>query len=246
MTVQAAPSRSAAPAPTPTAGAPHASTAGDISARLAGAGAITFAVTVIAQNLIRGSSAPAMDADATELLAHYSGHDAITYVLAATYVVSGLGLAVFLGGTVRRLLGSTRAGWALTGLFGAGSVMALFSLVVGAEQALSVVGHQDAPDLGAIDALWALHNSVFTVLDLSIAIALLGLSRAGVAAGITPRVFGRLGPVGAGLLMVGTLTGPATAGGETMAFFGVTVVGFMVWLGFLIATGLRLMRAEES
>src|SRR4051812_45405542 len=45
---------------------------GDISARFAGAGAIVFAVVVIAQNLIRGASAPGNGATSTEVLAHYA------------------------------------------------------------------------------------------------------------------------------------------------------------------------------
>ncbi len=53
-----------------------------------------------------------------------------------------------------------------------------------------------------MSALWALHNSVFTVLLLFIGIALLGLGRAGVAAGITPRAFAWLAPLGTGLLAV--------------------------------------------
>ena len=226
----------------------HAPTraAGDISVRLAGAGAITFAVTVIAQNFIRGASAPAMGASTHEILTHYSGDHPISFVLAATYVLSGLGMAVFLGGALRRLLRTDRAGWALTGLAGAVSVMALFAVVVASEQALAVVAQQGNPDPGAIDALWALHNSVFTVLDFSIAIALLGLSRAGVAAGMTPRVFARLAPLGTLLLLVGTLTGPATAAGDTMAFFAITVAGFVIWLSFLIATGVRLVRSVEA
>ena len=134
----------------------------------------------------------------------------------------------------------------MTGLVGAVSVMGLFAVVVGAEQAVGVVAHQTNANLGAIEALWALHNSVFTVLDFSIAVALLGLSRAGIAAGFTPRVFGRLAPVGTALLLVGTLTGPATAAGDTIAFFGITVVGFLIWLAFMIATGLRMMRTEKE
>src|SRR5712691_1360316 len=47
-----------------------------------------------------------------------------------------------------------------------------------------------------------LHNSVFSVLDLFIAIALFGLARAGVAAGVTPRAFAWLAPIGTALLLV--------------------------------------------
>ena len=66
-----------------------------------------------------------------------------------------------------------------------------------------------------VEALWALHNSVFSLLDLSIAMALLGLSRAGIAAGITPKVFRRLAPVGAAMLVVGTLAGPVDRASAT-------------------------------
>ncbi len=220
---------------------------GDISTRLAGAGAITFAVTVVAQNIIRGGSAPANGATTAEVLTHYADHRALTFVLIATYVVSGIGLFTFLGGAMRRLVASSKRGWAFTGLVGATSIMAMFSVVVAAEQALSAVATRGQPDIGgAVEALWTLHNSVFSVLNLSIAAALMGLSRAGVAAGITPRAFRRLGPVGAAMLVVGTLAGPAIAIGDAMPLFGVAGLGFLVWLSFLFTTGLRMIRSSEA
>jgi hypothetical protein len=219
---------------------------GDIRARVAGAGAITFAVTVVAQNIIRGASAPANGASSADVLTHYADHRAITFVLVATYVLSGIGLITFLGGAMRRFMDTDRRSWAFAGLVGATGIMALFTIVVGAEQALSVVASGSKPSVAAIEALWALHNSVFTVLDLSIAAALLGLSRAGVAAGITPRAFHRLAPVGAGLLVIGTLAGPAIAAGDAMPLFGLAGLGFLVWLAFLVTTGLRLVRSNEA
>jgi hypothetical protein len=161
-------------------------------------------------------------------------------------VLSGLGMAVFLGGALRQLLAGGRRGWAITGVVGAVSIMALFAVVVGAEQALGAVAHQDRPDVGAIQAVWAIHNSVFTVLDFSIAVALFGLARAGVAAGITPHAYRRLAPVGAGLLLIGTLAGPSIAEGNAMPLFGLTGVGFLIWLSFLVATGVRLVRSGST
>ncbi|MGZ8713542.1 MAG: hypothetical protein ACXWZX_10105, partial [Mycobacterium sp.] len=193
---------------------------GDISAKLAGIGGIGFAAIVVLQNIIRGGSAPANGATTDEVLTHYADHRAITFVLVATFVLSGAGMAIFLGGAMRRLMASERRGWALTGFAGATGILALFSVVVGCEQALSVVASGDHPNLGAIEALWALHNSVFTVLDLFIAAALLGLSRAGIAAGLTPRAFRRLAPIGSALLLVGTFAGPAIAAGDAMPLFG--------------------------
>ena len=166
----------------PTPSSTGRSATGDLSSRAAGWGALTFAVVVIAQNVIRGAFAPGNGASAAKVLSDYSGDGAIPYVLAATYVVSGVGMAVFLGGVTRHLLATSRRGWAMTGVVGAIGIMIVFTLVVAAEQALTVVAHMDRPDLGALQAVWALHNSTFTVLDLWIAIALLGLSRAAVAA----------------------------------------------------------------
>lgn len=228
-----------------TRSAPEGGGTGDLSTRAAGWGALTFAVVVIAQNLILGASAPPNGASAARILAHYSGDETITVVLVATYVASGIGMAVFLGGVTRRLVASSRPGWAITGLVGATGIMTTFTLVVAAEQALTVAAHADRPDLGAIQALWALHNSIFTVLDLFIALALLGLSRAAVAARITPQAFTWLAPAGAALLAVGTLSGPAIAGGHAMTMFGIAGSGFLVWLAFLIVTGLRLVRTAQ-
>ncbi len=219
---------------------------GDISAKLAGIGGLAFAGIVLLQNIIRGGSAPANGATSAEVLTHYNDHRAITFVLVATFVLSGVGLAFFLGGAMRHLMATERRGWALTGFVGATGVMALFGVVVGAEQALSVVATHSQPNIGAIEALWALHNSVFTVLDIFIAIALLGLSRAGIAAGLTPRAFGRLAPVGSALLLVGTFAGPSIAAGDAMPLFGLAGVGFVIWLAFLAATGIRLVRSQES
>ena len=229
----------------PTPSSTGRSTTGDLSSRAAGWGALTFAVVVIAQNVIRGVFAPGNDASAATVLSDYSGDGAIPYVLAATYVVSGVGMAVFLGGVTRHLLATSRRGWAITGVVGAIGIMIVFTLVVAAEQALTVVAHMDRPDLGALQAVWALHNSTFTVLDLWIAIALMGLSRAAVAAGMTPGAFTWLAPLGAALLVVGVVGGPATAAGHVMVLFGVAGLGFLIWLAFLIVTGARLVRTAE-
>ena len=149
---------------------------GDIPARFAGVGALAFVAVVVLQNVLRGGSAPANGASSDEVLTHYADHRSITFVLIATFVLGGTALAVFIGGAMRRLIAGGRPGWAITGLIGATGVMALFAVMVGVEQALSVVASGDAPDLGAVQALWALHNSVFSVLMLSIGLALLGLS----------------------------------------------------------------------
>src|SRR5689334_17057637 len=68
------------------------------SLRLAGAGALVFVGSVVFQNLLRGSSAPANDASAAEVAAHHADHRAVTYVLAASFLVGAIGLITFLAG----------------------------------------------------------------------------------------------------------------------------------------------------
>jgi hypothetical protein len=216
---------------------------GDIKARAAGVGALAFAAIVVLQNVVRGASAPANDATGKEVLAHYADHRAITVVLAVTFVLSAIGLAVFLGGAMRRLLAGDRPAWAYTGAVGAIGIMTVFAVLVGTEEALSVVATGNEPNVASIEALWALHNSVFTVLLLSVGVALLGLGRAGVAAGITPRAFDRLAPAGCALLALAAAAGPFIAAGDAMPVFGLGAAGFLIWLAFLVTTGRRLVRS---
>jgi len=231
--------------PEPICAEPSGSTT-DLRARLAGVGALTFAGVVVLQNVLRGSEAPANDASARQVLDYYADHRAMTFVLVATFVLSGLGMAAFIGGSLRRLA-SGRPGWATMGAVGAIGIMALFSVVVAVEEALSVAAHRPHPNASAVEALWILHNSVFSgVLDLFIAIALFGLARAGVAAGVTPRAFAWLAPIGTALLLVAAVAGPAIAAGEMMVLFGVGGVGFVIWLAFLAATGVRLVRIGDE
>jgi hypothetical protein len=220
-----------------------ASSFGDIRARAAGVGALAFAAIVVLQNIIRGALAPANDASGREVLAHYADHRAVTVALAVTFVLSGIALAMFLGGAMRRLLAGDRPAWAYTGAIGAIGIMAVFAVLIGTEEALSVVATGHEPNLASIEALWALHNSVFTVLLLSVAVALLGLGRAGVAAGMTPAAFERLAPAGCALLALASAAGPFIAAGEATPIFGLGAAGFMIWLAFLVATGRRLIQS---
>ncbi len=214
----------------------------DLSARLAGFGAIAFVAVVVIQNLIRGATAPQNDAATADVVRYYTDHRDISVVLSVTFVVSGIALALFLGGAMRRLATGPGRGWAYTGFAGAVAIMMLFASMVAAEGALSVLGTRPDPSPSAIDALWALHNSMFTVLFLAIGIALLGLGRAGVASGVTPRAFTWIAPIGLGLLAIAAAAGPFIAAGQAMPMFALGGLGFLAWLAYLATTGARLIR----
>ncbi len=84
-------------------GPPDVRASNDQPSRLAGFGALAFVAVVILQNLVRGSSAPGNGASASEVLDHFADTRGITFLLVCTFVVSGVSLATFLGGTMRRL-----------------------------------------------------------------------------------------------------------------------------------------------
>ena len=73
-----------------------------------------------------------------------------------------------------------------------------------------------------------------------LATALLGFSLAGTAAGITPRWFGLLGPVGAVLMIVAAANGVSIAEGSPIVFVG--LIGFLIWLLFVVTTAFRMIR----
>jgi len=51
--------------------------------------------------------------------------------------------------------------------------------------------------------------------------------------------------VGTALLIIGVVAGPAIAGGDAVALFAVAGLGFLIWLAFLIVTGIRLVRTTN-
>jgi hypothetical protein len=207
--------------------------------RLTGWSAITFAVVVLVQNVLRASVAPLNGARLPDVVDYYSTHRATETLLSLTFVGSGIALTVFLGGVLRTADGPTRR-WAFTGAVGGIGIVALFSTVVGLEAAL--VGVAGTGDAQAVAALWAAHNGIFAVLDLSIAVALFGLSRHTLATGASPSLFRWLAPAGSALLLVGAASAPLVVDGQSLVPFGVATVGFLVWMGFLLATGIRQLR----
>lgn len=224
----------------PAASATPPRSAPDRAANLRALGGLGFALTVIAQNLIRGASAPLNNATSADVIAHFGNDTATSLVLGLTFVAGAFCLTAFVGELIRR--GGLRSAAALMGLLGAAMVMALFGTVVGLESALVAAAHRVTPNPGTVDALWLAHNAVFAVLGLALAVALTGLALTGVEAGLTPRVFRWLAPLGAVLLCVEAATSVVSADGRFLAGMFISLVGFLVWLGFLIATSLTMVR----
>ena len=125
-------------------------------------------------------------------------------------------------------------------------ILALFSVARRTEQALSVVAHGADPTSAPSTRCGRCTTASSPCCSSSSRVALLGLSRAGVAAGITPACFARLAPVGLGAAGRGRSRRAAIAAGDALPFFGLGVGGFVIWLAFLVTTGLRLVRSHAG
>ncbi len=215
----------------------------DQSLRWAGAGGIAFAAIVLAQNALR-AGAPANDASPHDVVAYFHDHRALEWALVVTFVASGFALARYCGGVWRAVTGSAPAArdWLVTGLLGVAGIVAIFGSMVACEVAMTVAARH-ATATTTVTTLWALHNALFGLLNLMLAIALLGLSRAAVAAGIAPRAFTTIGAIGAGLHAFGACFAPAIAEKSSPAMVP-AALGFLCWLAFLAVSGWRLMHTE--
>jgi hypothetical protein len=213
------------------------------STRLAGAGGLLFVGVVILQNIVRGATAPELDATAAELVEHFNDSRAVEWSLVCTFVVSGIGLTLFLGGLWHRIVDAApRArAWAQSGFLGVTGIFSLFTALVACEVALMVAARQDAHALSTMPVLWTLHNAIFAMLGFAVAAALFCLGRGAVIAGLVPSAFRIVAPVGSLLLAIGVLLGPATAE-EMSGASAVGLVGFLGWLAFVAVAGTRMLR----
>lgn len=213
----------------------------------AGVGGLVFAATIVVQNVLRGAGAPSNQADPAALLAYFTTHRATEWTLVVLFTVGAFGLSLFAGGVLGRSIEldpRTRT-WAQSGILGVAGIVAVFSAMVACEVTLLTVAGRPGAAGSQLVVLWTLHNALFAVLTVSIAVALLGLSRAAATAGVTHRSFGAVGVVGAILLAVNTAMAPLITD-TSSPVLAVGLVGFACWVAFVIATGYRLLVDREG
>lgn len=208
-----------------------------------GIGGLLFAATVVVQNILR-SSAPADDAGAGKVAAFYSDHRSTTAVLAALFVVGAIGIALFSGGMLARLARGGTRGAAIGGAVGIAGVVALFSVTVATDLALSAYVHRGAPDPHVVDGLWVLHGALFGLLTVFIGIALAALAAAAAADGLVAGAWKSVGLLGGVLLAVTGAATPSVLDGSRVMVVG--VVGFLTWLVFVVVASVALLRRGDT
>ena len=221
-------------------------TAGALTGRIAGIGGVLFVATIVIQNILRGGVAPQNDASATEVMHYFATHRGVEWVLACLYPIGGIGLALFAGGLCARAFssGGRARAWAVVGGLGVASIFAMFSSMIATEIALLVSADRSSTALSTMAVLWTLHNSIFAVLLLSIAVGLLGLSRAAVNAGLAPSWIAPMGTLGTVLLASCAALAPAVVA-STSPVLAIGALGFVMWIVMDVVVAARMARADN-
>ena len=204
-----------------------------------GTGGLVFAGAVLVQNAMRAKF-PANDVSAEEVMSYYADHRTVTMALAVMMPIGLVGLATFLGAVIARVARSAGRAAAVTGAFGAAGIIATFTMLTAFDVAIAGYIHRGAANVAVVDGMWVVHNAVFGFLLASIGVALAGLARASVASGLLSTRWNHAGLIGGGLLLAGAATTPAIIDGSPTMFIG--VVGFVVWVAFVIRTSVALLR----
>jgi hypothetical protein len=211
--------------------------------RVGGVGGLVFVLTVVVQNGIR-VSAPIGNASATDVVRYYATHRPATFVLAALFPLGAAGLAAFVGTMCSQLTAEPTRAPALAGMLGAAGIFATYTMLVATDLALADYVHDGGREAGVVSALWIVHNTVFGVLLVSIAVTLAGLTAAATAAGRVAPAWRSFGALGALALAVAGAATPALADGSRILVLG--LAGFLTWVAFVAISAFTLVRRSAQ
>lgn len=210
--------------------------------RYAGIGGLVFVAALVVQNILR-AKAPGFDAAPGAVSAYFLHHRVAALIPLAMFPIEMLGLFAFVAGVWTSASRSENRWWATMGLLGVAAIASLFALVNIIEIVLTAKAETLAQSPSLVEVLWAVHAAAFG-LDLgAIAVALIGLSRAATASALIPAWLGAAVLPGAAFLLIASVfTVALTNGGP---WLGVGLVGFFLWLVFMVATSISLLRTPR-
>lgn len=212
-------------------------------ARVAGIGGVTFATTALVTNVLLRST-PAHDASAAEVTRFLTEHRAVNVFSAVVFALGAPFLLAFATAFYGRLKAVGRPEdqvWARLGFVGGMLILPTFAAVVTNRLVLLAGGDEliGTPEL--VSLVWRFESAAFLLNTVPLAIAVLGFGIAGSRAGLLPRWFARLAPVGAVCGILSAATAVLGLEGAPTIFGG--LVAFLTWMTLLYAGGIRQLRA---
>jgi hypothetical protein len=210
----------------------------------AGWSAIGFAALVITGNVVIGVQ-PARDASAAEVSEYVAAHRGGLAASAALYAGASILMLIFTTTFLTRLrqhaVGTARM-WATVGARGALLIVPMFAMVLVPRLALTVGSDESIADPTVVSLLWRLEMAALSLNSITLAGALIGLSIAGARTGLVARWLGVWGPIAGTIGVIAVATTAAGLEGSPVGLAG--LVTFVSWMVFLLATGVRQLRAH--
>jgi len=216
---------------------------GFVRGRLVGAAAIALAASLVIENLVVLAGSPSYASPIKEVLAFHAEHRgsvAIAVGLQALYVPLLLGFLTGLHGLVERR-GGAGADWSRLALAAGATLSAIFVLVNVLQIGLALSAGGLAEPTAAFGLVWQIHAAAVALALPMLGTTCIGSALAAHASGLTPAWQRLLGMVGGSLLLAAGLGNLAIADGSPLIFVG--LLGFVAWLVWLLATGVRLVRS---
>jgi hypothetical protein len=128
-------------------------------------------------------------------------------------------------------------------VLGSAMTMGTLSTAIAADAVL--ISSIEVLSADAVEVLSGVGTALFLLNWAALAVTLFGLSRTMLDLGLAPGWTDRLTIAGSGLLLVGSMQSAAVLEGVLPGLL-LGLAGFAIWLIFLLAAGVRLVRAEPT
>jgi hypothetical protein len=215
--------------------------------RVVGATAIALAASMAIQNaVVIWAGTPAYGAPIEEVLAFHAENRvavAIAVGLEALNVPLLLGFVTGLHGLVGRR-GGAGVNWSRLAVAAGATLSAVYAFYAATWIGVVLSAGNLAEPSPAFELVWQLHAAAFALALPALGTTFIGAALATHAVRLTPQWQRLLGVAGGGLLLAAGAANLAIADGSALVFVG--AAGYAAWLVWLLATGVRLVRARPA
>ncbi|WP_433381637.1 hypothetical protein ACQPZX_17460 [Actinoplanes sp. CA-142083] len=212
-----------------------------------GATAIALAASVAIQNaVVVSAGAPSYGDPIKKVLAFHAEHRvavAIAVGLEALNLPLLLGFLTGLHGLVERR-GRAGADWSRLAVAAGATLSAVFALYAVLWNGVVLSAGELAEPSPEFQLAWQLHAAAFALALPALGTTFIGAALAAHAGRLTPPWQRLLALAGGGLLLAAGAANLAIADGSVLIFMGLP--GYAAWLVWLLATGVRLVRARTT
>lgn len=211
--------------------------------QIVGAIAVAYAASMIVQNVVFVVSGAPDYSDPLNVVLTYHAENrgalAVATGLEAVNLILLLLFVTALCGLVERR-GGAGADWSRLAATAGAALSALFALMIATHIATVLAADGLTEPTPTFALIWRLHAAIFALALPALGATFIGAALATHDSGLTRPWQRLLGVAGSSLLILAGLGNLAIADGSPLVYVG--VLGLAMWLVWLIATGLRLIR----